>query len=88
MTDIVLAIFNEQGLWAVILYIFFKDLLPKISPQYFKFINKHISREDRLFEIIKEKNQSDEKIAVALTKVSETLTNLSHRIEKVEEKIK
>lgn len=81
-----LALLNNGGGWFALLYLFFTQWLPKIAPTYAKAINMKRSREDRLFEILATTNQQNEKLANALENLCDTMKEMNHRIEKLEDR--
>lgn len=80
--------FNSGTGWIAIVYIFFKEVLPKIAPAYAKSLNKNIAREDRLFDIISKTNIQNEKLTAALDGISDVLRDNNHRLERLEDKFK
>lgn len=86
-SDIV-TIINSGGGWVAILWIFFKEVLPKIAPAYAKAINKNQTREDRLFEILAETNKQNAKLSAALESLTDAFKDNTRRLEKVEDSTK
>lgn len=74
------------GSLAIGLYIFFRDILPKLAPAYAKAINKHHTREDRLFAILETTNRGNEKLVSALDGIKCALQGFEHRLEKLEDR--
>lgn len=84
--DEFLKLFDNFPGWIALGYLFFTQALPKIAPGYARAINMKRSREDRLFEILATTNQQNEKLANALDNLCDTMKEMNHRIEKLEDK--
>lgn len=80
-----IAIINSGGGWLAIFYIFFTSVLPKIAPTYARAINKHQTREDRLFGLIAETNTQNAKLAGALEGLTNEFRVNNRRLEDLED---
>ena len=86
LLDEIKALFDAGfGSVAIAVYIFFKDILPKLAPAYAKLINKHHTREDRLFDALATTNTQNERFAGALDRMCDTLQGMDYRLEKLED---
>lgn len=88
MTLEILTVLKELGPYAFYAYLFVVYALPKLWPQLFKWLNRRVTTEDRLYNIIKDNNTVFREFTVVLTRLDESLKSIVHRLEKVEDAIK
>lgn len=75
------------GPWAFLAYVLIKDVLPNAFPQLANAINKRVSTEERLFQVLATVNTNNASLAVALSSLQVTLSQLATRVEHVEDVI-
>lgn len=83
MTEIELL--SELGWMGFYIYLFLRYVLPRISPTWLRIVG---NRENIYISIIKDSNKSTADLAVALSKLSSSIDQLNHRVEKVEDTLK
>lgn len=79
------ALLVEYSPWLLILYIFLKDVFPKVFPEVTKVLSKHISTEDRLFTLLESNATVLLKLNQSLIELCDTLKELHHRVLLIEE---
>lgn len=84
----VLTILKELGPYAFYAYLFVVYALPKLWPQLFRWLNRRVTTEDRLYSLIKDNNEAFREFSVVLTRLDESLKSIIHRIERVEDTVK
>ena len=70
----------EYGLVGVVIYLIFRELVPKIAP----ILSKRISTEDRLFKLLETNSEVLLKLNFSLVQLADTLKEIDHRIEAIE----
>lgn len=78
------ALLVQYSPWLFLIYIFMKDVFPKVFPGMEKALSKRLTTEDRLFALLESNSTVLLKLNQSLVQLTDTLKEIDHRISLIE----
>lgn len=73
--------------WAVLVYVLLRDVVPRIAPDFFKFLSKRTTNEDRLFKLLEDNAKNDKALVTTLTKFESSLDLFAGALHSIDQRV-